>query len=244
MSISDILVHVDTSPGCRMRLWIAIQLARRFKAYLVAVGSDDAVLAEERFMTMLSEEDLRGEWQTAIGLVASYVARQARAIDLVVLGQRDPDRAGDLDAPEDVILACGRPVLMVPYAGEFDRIGEQALVGWNGSREATRAVHDALPLLASSKATTILTVDPDEDGSEQGEELVRHLARHEIRAAAEVRQSGDRAVADVLISRAASLGCDLMVMGAYGHSRLRETILRGVTRDMLRRMTLPVLMTH
>lgn len=244
MSISDILVHVDTSPACRMRLWLATELARRFKAYLIAVGSDEAALAEERFMIMLSEEDLRGEWQTAVGLVASYVARQARAIDLVVLGQRDPDRSGDLDAPEDVILACGRPVLVVPYAGEFDRVGEQALVGWDASREATRAVHDALPFLAMSKATTLLTVDPDEDAREPSEDLVRHLARHGVRAAAEARESGDRAVADVLLSWAGALGCDLIVMGAYGHSRLRETILGGVTRDMLRRMTLPVLMTH
>ncbi|HEX7969745.1 MAG TPA: universal stress protein, partial [Stellaceae bacterium] len=84
MSISDILVHVDTSPGCRMRLWLATQIAQRFKAYLIAVGSDDAALAEERFTAMLAEEDLRGEWRTAVGLVASYVARAARASDLVV----------------------------------------------------------------------------------------------------------------------------------------------------------------
>lgn len=161
MSVADILVHVDTSPACRARLWLAAQLARRFDAYLIAVGAEEAALGEDRFMAMLSEENLRGEWQTAIGMVASYVTRQACAADLVVLGQHDPYRVGALDAPEDVILACGRPVVVVPYAGEFDRVGEAVLVAWKESREATRAVHDALPHIAMSKAVTIVSVNPE-----------------------------------------------------------------------------------
>ena len=271
LSIKDILIHVDTAPAYGRRLRLAIALAQRCDAALiggyvlpspdiVTLASDgttavalaaylasleeEAAAAEDRFRAMLSEEGLRGEWRKGRGSVAACMADWARAADLVVLGQEDPDVAVALDAPEDVILSCGRPVLVVPYAGEFDRIGEQALVAWNASREATRAVHDALPLLAMSKAVTILAVDPDDDERERGEELVRHLARHGLQAAAETKESRERAVADVLLSEAKALGCDLIVMGAYGHSRLRETILGGVTRDMLRRMTLPVLMTH
>ncbi|HEX7970346.1 MAG TPA: universal stress protein [Stellaceae bacterium] len=271
LSIKDILIHVDTSPAYSRRLRLAIALAQRCDAALIGayvlpspdvmtLASDgtttaalaaylasleqEATAAEDRFRAMLSNEGLRGEWRKGRGSVAACLADWARAADLVVLGQEDPDLALALDAPEDVILGCGRPVLVVPYAGEFDRVGEQALVGWNGSPEATRAVHDALPLLAMSKATTILSVDPDEDEAERSEELVRHLARHGLRAAAETQESRERAVADVLMSEAGALGCDLIVMGAYGHSRLHETILGGVTRDMLRRMTLPVLMAH
>ncbi len=244
-SIADILVHVDTSPASRVRLWLAAQLARRFNAYLVAVGSEEAALAEDRFMKMLSEENLRGEWQTATGLVSSYVTRQACSADLVILGQRDRSRVGALDAPEDVILACGRPVLVIPNANAFDRVGETVLVAWNNSPQATRAVHDALPLMATSKAVTVLSVNPEAaDEGEQCEALVRHLARHGLRAEAQVRHSDALSVADFALSQAAELGCDLLVMGAYGHSRLREMVLGGMTRDMLRRMTLPVLMSH
>ena len=136
MSVSDILVYADPSPSSGERLDFAFRLAHRFGAYLIGVVPEDAAAVGDRFATMLQQEALQGDWQMAIGLAASYVARQAQAADLVILGQRIPDHSTGLDAPEDVILACSRPVLVVPFASRrLDRFGENVLVAWNGSRE-------------------------------------------------------------------------------------------------------------
>ncbi len=248
MSISDILVYADPSPASGERLELAFRLAHRFGAYLIGVVPEDAAAVGDRFAKMLRQEALQGEWQMAIGLAASWVTRRAKAADLVILGQRIPDYSTGLDAPEDVILACSRPVFVVPYATRrLDRIGENVLVAWNGSREAGRAVQDALPLLAMSGAVTVLLVDPEEDADiEAAEDLVAHLARHGLRAKTQVirHQLATSLVADTLLAQIARLDADLLIMGAYGHSRLREMILGGVTRDILRNMNVPVLMSH
>jgi nucleotide-binding universal stress UspA family protein len=248
MSISDILVYADPSPASGERLDLAFRLARRFRAYLLGVVPEDATAVGDRFATMLRQEALEGDWQAAIGLAASWVTRRAQAADLVVLGQRVPDHSTGLDAPEDVILACSRPVLVVPFAGRrLDRIGENVLVAWNGSREAGRAVQDALPLLAMSGAVTVLLVDPEEDADiEVAEDLVAHLGRHGLRAKTQLirHELATASVADTLLAQVARLDADLLIMGAYGHSRLREMILGGVTRNILRSMNVPVLMAH
>jgi len=112
-------------------------------------------------VTLLAQEELPGEWRTIIGLLATGVTKLAAGADLVVLSQPDPDRLlAEFNTPEDVILACGRPVLMVPYQGDFDHVGERVLAVWNGTREATRALHDATPLMTTATAVTVLSVDP------------------------------------------------------------------------------------
>ena len=145
-------------------------------------------------------------------------------------------------------LACSRPALVVPFAGRCsDRIGENVLVAWNGSREAGRAVQDALPLLTMSGAVTVLLVDPEEDADvELAEDLVLHLGRHGLHAKTRVirHELATLSVSDTLLAQVAELDADLLVMGAYGHSRLREMILGGVTRDILRNVNIPVLMAH
>jgi nucleotide-binding universal stress UspA family protein len=248
MSITDILVYADPSPASWERLDLAFRLAHRFEAFLMGVVPEDGATVGEKFETMLQQEALQGDWQMAIGLSASFVARRAQAADLVILGQRIPDRSTGLDAPEDVILACSRPTLVVPFAGRRpDRIGENVLVAWNGSREAGRAVQDALPLLTMSGAVTVLLVDPEEDAEvELAEDLVTHLGRHGLRAETQVirHELATLSVADTLLAQVARLDADLLIMGAYGHSRLREMILGGVTRDILRNMNIPVLMAH
>ena len=248
MSISDILVYADPSPASDERLDLVFRLAHRFEAYLIGVVPEDAAAIGDRFAKMLRQEALQGDWQMAIGLAASWVTRRAQAADLVVLGQRVPDHSTGLDAPEDVILGCSRPVLVVPYAGRrLDRIGENVLVAWNGSRESGRAVQDALPLLTMSGAVTVLLVDPEEDADmELAEDLVLHLGRHGLHARTQVirHELSTIAVSDTLLAQVAELDADLLVMGAYGHSRLREMILGGVTRDILKNMNVPVLMAH
>jgi len=188
---------------------------------------------------------IQAEWRVGRGFPGPDTVTNGRTLDLVILGQRWSDYDGLLyPDPADVVLDVGCPVLIVPRAGQFERIERHALVAWNGSREAARAVRDALPLLKLARNVTVLAVNSRSDGDEPGADIALHLARHGI--AVEVDQSitSEINTADVLLSRAADLGSDLIVMGAYGHARMRETILGGVTRSMLAQMTVPVLMSH
>jgi nucleotide-binding universal stress UspA family protein len=246
MPITGILVYVDTSPDSDARVDVAVRLARRYDAYLTAAGLEEAAIGpRERFLRMLEQEQLQGEWQTIIGLPVSHMTRHAAGHDLLVLGQRNPNYSTGLDTPEDVVLGCGRPVLVVPYGRPVAPVGGHVLVAWNGSREAMRAVQDALPLLALSDDVTILLVNPEEDADIVLQaELVTHLTRHGFNALAETTRAASGVIHDAIHKRAKELGAELIVMGAYGHSRLRETILGGTTHDMLLETTRPLLMSH
>ncbi|PJI39542.1 universal stress protein [Ferrovibrio sp.] len=169
--------------------------------------------------------------------------------DIVVVGQSDPDRDRTVNAgldalPADLALALGRPVLVVPYIGHYPQAGSTVMVAWNGSREAARAVHDALPLLKTAKSVIILCIDPDAAQTESAKALARHLAHSGIVAKVRHTTAGDMAVGDVLLSALADGNADLLVMGAYGHSRLRETVFGGVTATLLDSMTVPVLLSN
>jgi nucleotide-binding universal stress UspA family protein len=248
MPISDILVYADPTATSAERLDIAFRLAHRFEAYLIGVVPEDAASVGERFEKMLLNEALLGEWHMAIGLTEPFVTRWAHCADLVILGQRIPDHDTGLYRPEDVILSCSRPVLVVPYAGRRpDRLGENVLVAWNGSREAGRAVQEAIPLMSASSAVTVLLVDPEEDADiDLAEHLVTHLGRHGLHSRTQIirHDLATMAASDTILTQVAELDADLLVMGAYSHSRFREIILGGVTRDILRDMNLPVLMAH
>jgi nucleotide-binding universal stress UspA family protein len=195
---------------------------------------------------------LRGvgaEWRAVAAGVEADPALHARYADLTILGQRDPENdeiAMIRPRPERVTLASGRPILVVPYAGHFETVGRCVLIAWNASREAARAVADALPLLVGAEAVTVLAVDPrpEREGDLPGADIAVHLAHHGVTAQIERTVSADVPIGEVLLSRAADLGADLLVMGAYGHSRARELLLGGATRSILASMTIPVLMSH
>ena len=176
------------------------------------------------------------------------MAAHARYCDLVVAGQADadasmPDRRDDL--AEYLLLTSGRPVLAVPYAGGPWRVDGEALVAWDGSVEATRAVTAALPLLRAARGTTVIgfgtaSLPPDDDPCAR---LAAWLGSHGIAARTGARAaSGD--VGAALLTAAADLDAGLLVMGGYGHARYRELLLGGVTAAVLREMTLPVLLAH
>ena len=197
---------------------------------------------------------LRGvsaEWREIPEGADADPAIHARYADLTILGQLDPD-GGESDTlqphPEQVAIASGRPILVVPYAGNFPNVGQRVVIGWNASREAARAVSDAMPVLMAAEIVTVLTIDPREGPRAHGElpgaDISLHLARHGVKAEIERTVSADLPIGEVLLSRVADLGADLLVMGAYGHSRVRELLLGGATRSLLRSMTLPVLMSH
>ena len=191
------------------------------------------------------------EWREGNGDVVATAALHARYADLFVIGQSDPEDERTRPVPgfqESVILAAGRPVLVMPYAGTFTRVGTKALVAWNASRESTRAVTDALPLLQRADKVTVMVVRPRADARAHGEvpgaDIAAYLARHGVKVEVMAEEGEGIDVGDLILSRVADLGSDLVVMGAYSHSRLREWILGGATRTMLESMTVPVLMAH
>lgn len=219
---------------------------KRRQAVLAVAGRIETAFGAETARAGVS-----GEWRIVEGEVADLITLHARYADLAILGQIDPDNPPPGSAaslPESVLLGSGGPVLVIPYVGRLETLGRNVLIAWNGSREAARAVRDALPLLMEAKSVTVLSANQDRgiagEGNLSAADLSRHLARHAVTAEASNTVGEDIAIGDMLLSRAADLGTDLIVMGGYGHSRMRELILGGATRALLRHMTVPVLLSH
>lgn len=182
---------------------------------------------------------------------APSVVRHAHCSDLTVLNQADPLSRGHRvaqDLVEQVVLYSARPTLVLPYAGRFDSIGKQMMVAWDDSREAARALSDALPLLR--RAERVHVVSWDESGGANGGALRPRLdALHQWLmwqgVSADMRvETSDIELAEAILSRAADMNADSIVMGAYGHARWAERVLGGATRGLLGSMTVPVLMSH
>lgn len=181
--------------------------------------------------------------------IDAFIAH-GRASDLIVLGQQEASDSSDVLARglvPQVMLHSGRPVLVVPYAGEFTAVGESVLLAWDGSRAAAVAIREALPLLTNARRVVLISLRhsaaPLEAEALLVPEMIRWLGRHGIRAVWE-EGVGEINTSDALLSRASDLGADLIVMGGYAHSRLREMVLGGVTREVLSHMTVPVLVAH
>lgn len=178
------------------------------------------------------------------------LALQTRYCDLVVISQTDPDHPdpGNIaDLPQHLVLNCVRPILMVPAAGNFTQVGKRILIAWDSSLGATRAVTNALPLLSRAEKVTVVVINPDAQfdahGDQPGADIGLYLARHGVNVELLVQQS-QADVGNALLSVAADIESDLIVMGGYGHSRLLEMLLGGVTRTILRDMTVPILMSR
>ncbi|WP_439596084.1 universal stress protein [Falsiroseomonas sp.] len=223
------------------------QLAQRMREEAQAQAGRSRASFEEK----LRRDGLQGEWREATTLPAEAVALHARYADLAVLGQPQPGSAeAMLDAAllESVLFQSGRPVLTVPHSGHFASAPERVLVAWNAGREATRAVHDALPLLRAASHVAVVAINPRHGIGGHGDvpaaDIALHLARHGVTATAAHIVTEEVPEADVLLNEAADSDIGLIVMGAYGHSRLRQLILGGVTRGILARMTVPVLLAH
>ncbi|WP_454917758.1 universal stress protein [Xanthobacter sediminis] len=184
----------------------------------------------------------------SLGVAANSFARMSRLFDVTVVAQPDPDKPGPEEVlAETVLLESGRAVLVVPYIQEKPFSSERAVVAWDGSRASARALAEALPLLHRTKTVEVFRVvtDATEEVDEEGLEVARHLARHNLDA--QVRRlpvkSGD-SISAAILNEVSDQGADLVVMGGYGHSRLKELVLGGVTREILSSMTVPVLMAH
>jgi len=276
MSYKTILVHIDPGKRCSVRVDVAIRLAQQHDAHLVALhalapfeppgyvmaemgpaiievqkraGAAEMARTEGEFSKQASAAGLRNvEWRTAVDDPVEAMTLHARYADLVVIGQTDPSDGSNIaaDFPERLVLAAGRPVLILPSAGRFPTIGKRILVAWNPSREATRAVTDAIPLLRLAHNVHVMAVNPrhGEHGNVPGADIGLYLARHGVRVEVKSDHGAEIDVGNELLSRAADLDADLIVMGGYGHSRLKEWVLGGATRTILESMTAPVLMSH
>ncbi len=214
---------------------------------------DNAKDVKAKFEKMLAAEQLHGEWREIKSIstvISPDVISHGMVADLVVVPQSRRDNEGDgLEETfaEEVVMGTGRPVLVIPAFGNFDGFGKSVLVAWNGTREAARAVFDARYLMASADKVNVSWLNPDKEelGMDlPGAELAAVLARHDVDVVVEAIPTGDLATGDALLSHAADVGADLLVMGAYGHSRLREFVFGGATRTILETMTVPVLMSH
>ena len=217
---------------------------RRAEAAQAAKSAFEAASARRRAV--------KCEWRMDEGDAVAAVCLSARYADLVIAGQppRDDRMAGSANAQfaGDLVLYAGRPVLFVPYAGRFPAVGKRILVAWDAGREAARALSDAMPFLKRASFVDVVSLDPGNIGSRHGEvpgaDIGLLLARHGVKVTVSQQTGSDIGVGEQLLSRAADIAADLIVMGAYGHSRLREWILGGATRTMLEAMTVPVLMSH
>jgi nucleotide-binding universal stress UspA family protein len=206
---------------------------------------------EAAFRARLARDGLSGDWALVEGNPATAALTHARLADLVIAGQSDPEGASDqpsVNPVEEILLDSGRPLMVVPHYGDFPTCGETILVGWTETREAARAVHDAMPLLAAARSVIVLAVVAEHLGVEPGDvpaaAIAHHLARHGVKAVAAETVTGGITTADALLNYASDRSADLIVVGGYGHARVRELVLGGVTRSLLKHMTVPVLFSH
>jgi nucleotide-binding universal stress UspA family protein len=214
----------------------------------VAGAAELIDLIEERFRAEVPEASEDG-WSLLGSGESGDLLELARGVDLVVFGQDSPDyRLPTGYSAREIVLGAGRPMVVVPYAFEFAEIGRRVVVAWDGSREASRAVHDALPLLRHAEAVSVITLRDDEDellaSRPSLERIVRHLTHHGVAARPHELLRGGSRIADLLLNEASDFEADMMVAGAYHHSQLRESLFGGASVELLDHMTLPVLMSR
>ncbi len=201
----------------------AVQKVRQYRV-------EEAEAAQSDFERATAQAGIRAEWRCAEGDLAEKIAESARYADLVILGQHNPDEYdANKGLADRLVLEVGRPCLVIPYIGARETLGQHVLVAWNARREAVRAVNDALPILQAAERVVVLAVNPFYGEAGEGDipsaDICHHLARHGVNAAAESTVAKDIDVGSLLLSHAADMGADMLVMGAYGHSRLREMVL-------------------
>lgn len=273
MALKDLLVHLDSSARAAERLGLSVALARRHGARLTGVFAEGATLggslvgrrtpdamaraegeAREAFDAACRAAGLAGGWTNVPpgedADVIGWLALCCRYFDLCVLGQHDPDREASLpaDLPEQVLEQSGRPVLVVPYVGHYADAGRRVLVAWTGSREAARAVNDAIPLLQAAERVELISAQrpsrPDGLLPTPTLDIVAHLRAHGVEATGEPALVEDVALADLVLNRAADSGADLVVMGAHGTSAFPFFGRSSAAREALQTMTAPFFLSR
>ena len=274
MTYRDILVHVSRDRRTPARLDAAIGLAEHCRGRVTGVyvlpypslptyaGTfeipDDvledvsrqqrnwAADAERAFRERTAEKAVPSEWLLQAGDPIEAVTTRAHCADITIVGQSDPDDPRSIRGLADgVVLSAGGPVLVWPCAGSFGVDPVTVMVAWNDTREAKRALADALPFLQRAGKVIVFGIDEGDSKRIAVTDVSAHVARHgvSVETMHTVASSGID-TGGLLLSAVGDVGVDLLVMGAYGHRRMRELLLGGATRDILREMTVPVLMSH
>lgn len=212
-----------------------------------AVGSARA--AAERFEAEAARAGVSREGrfgEVLMGGLPEVFLQSARTTDVVVIGQADPDRPEPMREQliETALFDGGALVLLVPYIATPAFSTKNVMIAWDGSATAARAIRLSLPILALAEKLTVVMVGAPKTAGMPGADVATWLARHGLKVEVEQVPAAATGVADALLNHVSDRGFDLVVMGGYGHSRMREFILGGATRDMLRSMTVPVLMAH
>ncbi len=214
-------------------------------------SADDAATSDVRrhFEAICAKHDLSAEFRVLPrGGPNEDLLLASLHSDLTIIGQRELHDLPGYTSPEKLLLASGAPILVVPSGWKSKVIGNKILVSWNASREARRAVADALPFLVLATSVTILVVDSndrvDRHGDEPGADIALYIARHGARVDVEQVSSLGSPVADIILSYAVDHDVDLIVIGAYSHARLAEMVVGGVTKKLLRKSHIPVLMSR
>ena len=271
MGIRDILVHLEDSAAAESRLDLAILYALRHRAtlrglYTIAHAYYESREIGERaslervaalFREKTAAAGIASEWvfrdSSVIGVsVSDIVTTQAYYSDLVVVGQtnhRLPSMNIPVDLPECLVKSCGRPVLVVPYAGSFETAGDRIMVAWKEGRESVRSLSDAMPHIEKSLSVYVVgvgaqTTDSDSDSYSDFMSVRSYLSRHAVTVRAEQICNGNRLVGDLILNLACEYTADLVVMGACAPNRRGALALSPVAEHVLRHLTVPVLMSH
>lgn len=237
-------------------------------AYYYGIGSEvaaDVYLEDVERVKQLAEEvaskagkrlaeaghDGGVSWETGVpAAVSELAARHARYADLALIGQPfdGPQETLLMKIFEGVLFDSGRPFAVVPHGWTAGTFGKRVMIAWTPRKEAARAVADAMPFLEAAEAVHVAVVDPEtgdtDHGPEPGADLATSLARHDVKVSVDQLPSAGQTVTRRLVKHAEESGVDLIVMGGYGHWRLREILFGGVTREMLRTSPLPLILAH
>jgi nucleotide-binding universal stress UspA family protein len=259
VAYKEIIVYLDSSPDSDNRLNLAIAMAASHGARLIGVDAcsdaafegqwrDRAVELPDMFESTIKEAGVRGAYRVLDRTGKGAQHYYSHYADLIIASQPEPESRTLImeDIPEGVLLAAGVPVLLLPSGLKSRAAFENIVIAWKPSREATRAVHDAMPLLTKAKKVTAFTFAPHIDALDKGANLlIDHLREHGVIADVDSwPDTGEISVADGLFACLETQEADLIVAGAYGHSRLFEGLFGGVSRDLVRQPSLPILMSH
>jgi len=259
MSYKDILVYLDPTSASTARLDTALRIARSEGAYLTGcdASTDDAFLGDWReaatgieggFHAALKAMGVAGEFHVAGSRGNRLPEDFVFPADLVIAPSASPEvrRFIHPALPDEVVKQAGAPVLIIPTDWPGGACGQNVVIAWNGDREARRAVHDGLPLLKRAEKVTIFVFSrADSDLRAIAKRLVEHLSRHGVTAqVSDWTNTGDVTAVEALFASLDTQSADLLVAGAFGHSRVFESLFGSVSLDLLRQPVLPVLMSH
>ncbi|MFV2031121.1 MAG: universal stress protein [Gammaproteobacteria bacterium] len=274
MAFKKILIHADSSAACDHRVRLAMRLAKQQLAELASVyivpdyflptyyeaqispeiiersdrlAREKAQKAQNHYQREATEAGMSMNVHIEQGSLISKLCTYARYADLLVLGQSNPDDPDNMSEAlaDNLVLEGGVPCLVVPEAEPVESIGERVLVAWNASRESARALRDSLPILMQAERVVLLSAGSESDDEREDRiSISNYLALNGINAELRVESGNGAPPGETIVSSASAMNADLIVMGAYGHSRLRELVLGGATRHLLHNMPVPIFISH